>query len=152
MLLASYQGTFWNAAKQQYSLIAICSAIVLTNFCLSSPLWHKARPLLLWTQDRYQIAPLWADLTANNARKSLLLWAWALARSLLMLEMMMVVGKVMIIKTRLPGPHKFAGSARTLLRSTRLCHTDQCDCHWLHSGNSNIMVLAYNLPAAHIES
>ena len=34
----------------------------------------------------------------------------------------MVVGKVMIIKTRLPGPQKFAGSARTLLRSTRLCH------------------------------
>ena len=39
-----------------------------------------------------------------------------------MLEMMLVVGKVMIIKTRLPGPQKFAGSARTLLRSTRLCH------------------------------
>ena len=36
--------------------------------------------------------------------------------------MMMVVGKVMIIKNRLPGPQKFAGSARTLLRSTRLCH------------------------------
>ena len=120
MLLASYQGTFWIAAKQQYSLLVFCSAIVLTNFCLSSPLWHKARHLLLWTQDRYQIAPLWADLTANNARKSLLLWA--LGRSLLMLEMMMVVGKVMIIKTRLPGPQKFAGSARTLLRSTRLCH------------------------------
>ena len=34
----------------------------------------------------------------------------------------MVVGKVTIIKTRLPGPQKFAGSARTLLRSTRLCH------------------------------
>ena len=34
----------------------------------------------------------------------------------------MVVGKVMIIKNRLPGPQKFAGSARTLLRSTRLCH------------------------------
>ena len=28
---------------------------------------------------------------------------------------------------------------------------DQCDCHWLHSGNNNIMVLAYYLPAAHIE-
>ena len=120
MLLASYQGTFWIAAKQQYSLLVICSAIVLTNFCLSSPQWHKARHLLLWTQDRYQIAPLWADLTANNARKSLLLWAPG--RSLLMLEMMMVMGMVMIIKTRLPGPQKFAGSARTLLRSTRLCH------------------------------
>ena len=68
--------------------------------------------------------------------------------------MMMVVGKVMIIKTRLPGPQKFAGSARTLLRSTRLCHqisATATDCIQATTPSKQDYGLHIFLLATHIE-
>ena len=66
----------------------------------------------------------------------------------------MVVGKVMIIKTRLPGSQKFAGSARTLLRSTRLCHqisATATDCIQATTPSKQDYGLHIFLLATHIE-